>query len=194
MEAKTVVKELARLNEVKAIALFGSVARGDAKLTSDIDLLVVVSKQGVEDKIRSLAIEMEERTGKKIQTIVKTVRDLKKTSSALLLNVLQHGKLLYLAPGTELPLRSLLPLRPATLFTYDTANLNQAERVRLARALYGYTQKIGGKTYSKKGLLRKYRGRRIGKATIIVPSENKEAVERFLNDAGVRFSETHVFV
>lgn len=60
--------------------------------------------------------------------------------------------------------------------------------------MYGYSQKVSGKTYSKKGILHKYHGKRVSKATIIFPSENKEAVERFLNDANVKFSETHVFV
>ena len=124
---------------------------------------------------------------------MKTSDELQKTEPALAESILQHGKLFYLAPGADVSLRDLIPQRPITIFCYDTTELSQKKRLQLVYAIYGHRQKIRGKVYESEGMLKKYGGERIGKATIIVPSEHRETFEQLLDDVGAKFRELNVF-
>jgi len=192
MRIETIAQKLAQLPEVKATVLFGSIARGDAKPSSDIDLLVITSEKQAEERILAEISKLQRRADRKLQAIVKTLEDVKHASPALLQNIAHHGKLIYLAPGVEFPIRDLFHEKMATLFSYDISHLSQEKKNALNRALYGYSQKTRGKIYKVEGFLEKYGGERIGRAVIMVPSEHKEIFKELLNNAGAKFRMIHI--
>lgn len=192
MRIETIARKLARFPEVKAVILFGSVARGDAKPSSDIDLLVVTSEKDAEEKIAMNMIKLQEKAGRKLQTIIKTEKELKHASPALLQNISHHGKLIYLAPGAEIPVREFIRGKMMTIFCYDISHLRQNKKNELSRALYGYRQKTRNKIYETKGMLGRYNGERIGKAVIMVPSEHKEVFKELFNDTDAKFRLIHI--
>lgn len=192
MRVETVARRLARFPEVKAVVLFGSVARGDAKPASDIDLLVVTSKKQAEERITAEVSKLQRRMDRKLQTILKTDEELESTGPALIQNIAHHGKLIYLAPGSEFPIRNLIRERMATIFSYDISHLSQEKKNALNRALYGYSQKTRGKIYEREGLLEQYGGERIGRAVIMVPSEHKETFKELLNNTDAKFRMIHI--
>ncbi|MBI3763610.1 MAG: nucleotidyltransferase family protein [Chloroflexi bacterium] len=61
--------EICRKNDVAMIGVFGSVARGQATPHSDIDLLVRFSKQKSLLGLASLAIQIEEAIGRKVDLL-----------------------------------------------------------------------------------------------------------------------------
>lgn len=194
MQINEIVRRIARFSHVCGVILFGSAARNDAKPTSDIDLFVIVANEDAKEKVVKWAISESERIGRKIQTIVRTQDELRKVDSAFILSVIQHGKVMYLAPGAELPVRYLLPLKPVVIFSYNTTDLSPERRSTLAHTLYGREVKSKGRKYEQKGILEKCDGKRVGRATVMVPAERKEVIEEFLNNMRVKFSETHAFV
>ena len=192
MRVKTIAQMLAKFPEVKAVVLFGSVARDDAKPSSDVDLLVMTSKKGAEEKITMEAVKLQKEAGRELQTVVKTEEELRRTNPALLQNIAHHGKLIYLAPGAEIPIREFISGKLMTIFCYDISHLDQEKKNALNRALYGYRQKTRGKVYEAKGTLELHKGERIGKAVVMVPSEQKEVFKGLFNDAGAKFRQIHV--
>ncbi len=63
--------EICHRNDISFCALFGSFARGEANLESDIDLLVRFSKPKGYDWLNA-AFEIEEVLGKKVDLITET--------------------------------------------------------------------------------------------------------------------------
>lgn len=192
MRIETIAQRLARSPKVKAIVLFGSVARGDAKPSSDIDFLVMTSEKQAEEGILAEINKLQKGAGKKLQAVIKTEEELEHTSPALIQNIAHHGKLIYLAPGAEFSVRNLIREKMATIFSYDISHLRQEKKNMLNHALYGYKQKTRGKIYKTKGLLEQYGGERIGRAVIMVSSEHKEIFKELLNNAGAKFRMIHI--
>ena len=69
-DIKEKITPILKRNDVKRAAFFGSVARGDAKKNSDIDILVEFKKN---DKslldLAGLKIELEEKMNKKVDVL-----------------------------------------------------------------------------------------------------------------------------
>lgn len=65
---KKILPILKRQNVLKA-AIFGSVARGEMKKRSDIDILVKLSKNKSLLDLAGLKIELEEKLGKKVDLV-----------------------------------------------------------------------------------------------------------------------------
>lgn len=66
---KKTLPPLLKKHGVKKAAIFGSVARGDATATSDIDLLVEFRGKKTLFDLAGLRIELEERLKKKIDLV-----------------------------------------------------------------------------------------------------------------------------
>lgn len=94
-------------NKVQAVTVFGSVARDEAKADSDIDMLIIVSGDRIEIqkeivpeidlKVRDWQENqalLEKGIRTKIFEIIKTEKELR-NNPLLLLDILDHGKILY---------------------------------------------------------------------------------------------------
>jgi len=106
---RSIVSSKLALPEVVSIVLFGSIARGEEKPTSDIDLCIV-AKDGVDkDVVRGKALELNHLTtelfGNMISPVVFVVsefRDGFKKEQAVVHEVLRDGILFYGKPPVEI--------------------------------------------------------------------------------------------
>jgi|GEM_PF-5716802 len=67
---KVYAESLMNLDSVDRVVLFGSVARGDHGVNSDVDVLVEVSSLAERDMIENKAFEITSETGKSISPII----------------------------------------------------------------------------------------------------------------------------
>ncbi len=102
---KTLIENLGAQN-LYGCALFGSIARGNARKESDIDLFLLISSRSpsIEDKIIKLLLDVEEWKEKKdlkkenllanFTIIAKTIEELK-ANPLILLDIVDEGIVLY---------------------------------------------------------------------------------------------------
>ncbi len=174
---------------VQAVVLFGSVARGEATVESDIDLFVVLSgKSKVAEKYVSdtiLGIEKKHRVT--IQCIT-TNKKFDKVNRQFLDTLLREG-VVVCGKLPEIPFQKL-ELEPYALIKYDLSQLPQAEKMKIKLLLFGKeTKKIyKGKTYisRKKGLLDEYKGIRAGIASILIPQQYSKRAGNELRKLGAK--------
>lgn len=89
---------LSVLPGVWAIHVFGSVARGDAGPNSDLDLAVLLPPAEPRSSLWENAQEISERLGRDVDLV-----DLRRAGDVLRMQVLRHGRPLYIArPGEVL--------------------------------------------------------------------------------------------
>jgi predicted nucleotidyltransferase len=93
---KTDLQTAIRALPVKRATLFGSVARGDERATSDLDLLVVVrsavDKERVEDALSGASLDFAVKFGNPLSALVIEERQLRAPANpALLTNIHKEG-------------------------------------------------------------------------------------------------------
>ena len=59
---------------------------------------------------------------------------------------------------------------------------SRKDKIRTWRKLYGYAQEVNKKTYKNKGLITELRGKKIGKAAFVIPSEHSPKIVKYLKD------------
>ena len=91
--------------------------------------------------------------------------------------ILLYGKYNELPPNTHYYL----------LVRLDLTTVRTALQMRIWRKLYGYTQKVGKKTYLTRGLIELTGGKKLGKATFIIPMEQRKNVLDFLKQHRVKY-------
>ena len=182
-------KRFAGNKAVSAIMLFGSVARGEARKGSDIDLFFVLFRKNkkTEGVISETLLRLEKEYKVKIQCIIAN-KNFDTINRQFLDTILREGVVLH---GT-LPAISMqkLDLEPYSLIRYSLLNLSQPEKMRIQRALSGKeTQKIyKGKTYKskKRGLLAECGGLKTGIASLLIPAKYSGKIARELRRYGAR--------
>ena len=180
-----VSKRLAKLEEVIAVVLFGSVARGEPMTRkSDIDLLVIVDKHNtkIEDQIAGIV------SGKEVPS-VNTPEEFTK-NPYFAFEILRDGIVLYKRPDPlELPFA--LPERAVTLYKFDISEKSQLGKVKINLVLYGRMdkKKIGGKIkeYHYVGVVERLGGQRIGRGSFLVPSKAESEIDEIFEKYEVPF-------
>lgn len=173
------VKFASDVDWVESIILFGSVAKGDAVATSDIDFLVIVSNMKVEKKVLEIANEIGDKFNKRFQVIVKT-KKLSDLDSSMLEIISREGILFY---GMPINLKQKdLELEPYTVAIYSLAELPQSEKMKFKRSFFGSKSvfKKDKKIYKtvQEGILKLYNGARLGRGTIIFSPRHKEIINQ----------------
>lgn len=180
-----------QLAKIKAVILFGSVARGEAAQESDVDLFIDVVAD--EKKLASetdailrkfygsiiftkywklLGVENE------IKPIVGKLSDWRDLKSSILANgITLYGKFIAKAEKAQ----------PAVLFYWGTI-ANQPKRVLLSKRLYGYKYK--DKTY--RGLLEIYGGQKISTNCIFVGLEQASTFSRLFRQMKISVRMMHL--
>lgn len=76
-----------------------------------------------------------------------------------------------------------------SLFLYAfSRDMAPKDKVRFSREFLGYSlSRKTGKSYSYGGLLEKLKGIKISNSSFLVPHENSEIIEAYLNSRGVDF-------
>ncbi len=172
-------------DDIKRIILFGSVARGSFDRESDVDLFIDTTKDIEKEAYKILALFKNSRIHEawKLKGIENEISikvgDLNKWS--LRREVISSGVVLY-GKYKETPEKTEYYM----LIKMDMKNIKSAKQMSIWRKLYGYKQKIGEKTYIGKGLVENLGGKKLGKAIIIVPMQNRKKLLDFLNENKVR--------
>lgn len=184
-----IAKSLSTIEDVKAVVLYGSLARGEYTSRSDIDLLILTTEKKTMKEVQDKVIELEGETGRNIQPTIRTLKELQKTDTGLLQNIFQEGKVLYLREAADIPSAILLQQRPYLVYTFQLNTLSQKEKARFNRQLYEVTQK----GYKYKGLLQELGGQKLSAGCILVPHAKKQKIEKFFKKFRVQFSQLKVW-
>ena len=73
------------------------------------------------------------------------------------------------------------------MLLYDLKNKNKVEKTHIVRSLFGYTDKSnhGDYTYSRRGLLSKFKCEKLDKSVIIVNRKDEKVVKKILKNFGL---------
>lgn len=186
---KKIAKELSKIEDVKAVILYGSLARGEFTSRSDVDLFILTTEYKTQKEIHDKVIELESEIGRNIQPTIRTIVELQKTDTGLLQNIFQEGKILYLREPSDIPSAILLQQKPYLIYSFQINSLLQKEKVRFNRQLYEQTRK----GYKYKGLLQKIGGQKLSAGCVMIPYEQKEKIEKFFKKFKVKFEQLKVW-
>lgn len=186
---KKIAKELSKIEDVKAVILYGSLARGEFTSRSDVDLFILTTKDKTQKEIHDKVIELESEIGRNIQPTIRTITELQKTDTGLLQNIFQEGKILYLREPSDIPSAILLQQKPYLIYSFQISSLPQKEKARFNRQLYEQTRK----RYKYKGLLQEIGGQKLSAGCVIIPYEQKEKIEKFFKKFKVKFEQLKVW-
>ncbi|MBU4601767.1 nucleotidyltransferase domain-containing protein [bacterium] len=186
---KKIAKELSKIADVKAVILYGSLARGEFTSRSDVDLLILTTEDKTQKEIHDKVIELESEIGRNIQPTIRTIAELQKTDTGLLQNIFQEGKILYLREPSDIPSAILLQQKPYLIYSFQISSLLQKEKARFNRQLYEQTRK----EYKYKGLLQEIGGQKLSAGCVMIPYEQKEKIEKFFKKFKVKFEQLKVW-
>jgi predicted nucleotidyltransferase len=186
---KKIAKEISKIEDVKAVILYGSLARGEFTSRSDVDLFILTTEDKTQKEIQDKVIELESEIGRNIQPTIRTIVELQKTDTGLLQNIFQEGKILYLREPSDIPSAILLQQKPYLIYSFQISSLLQKEKARFNRQLYEQTRK----EYKYKGLLQEIGGQRLSAGCVMIPYEQKEKIEKFFKKFKVKFEQLKVW-
>ncbi len=171
--------------EVTSALVYGSVAVGTAGPESDLDLLIIAPRDSHEELARDL-YRIGARYDVTVSPYLVERTELESLDPQFLESIVRDGVVLKGKP-LEPSLR-VLQLEPYQLVTLQLDRLNQREKVRLSRDLYGYSseRKYKRKRYRsrKKGFLERVGGRKLGRGTFLIPSRVWPELEAILRKRG----------
>ena len=186
---KKIAKKLCKIEDVKAVILYGSLARGELTSRSDIDLFILTTDDKTQKEVQDKVIELESEIGRNIQPTIRTITELQKTDTGLLQNIFQEGKILYLKEPSDIPSAILLKQKPYLIYSFQISSLAQKDKVRFNRQFYQQTRK----EYKYKGFLQKIGGQKLSAGCIMIPYKQKEKIEKFFKKFKVKFEQLKVW-
>ncbi|MBU4492835.1 MAG: nucleotidyltransferase domain-containing protein [Nanoarchaeota archaeon] len=183
---------LRRIQNVNAVVLFGSVARGDYDNESDIDLFIETeeSEKKIEETLKLFKKSKEHEkyldlgTENQISLKIGKLKDW----PSLRESILDNGITLY-GKYENLPEN----LKHFILFAISMKKLHQKTKLKVWRRLYGYKQKVGSKIYMKKGAVEALGGRRLGDGMLAIPKNRENDMIGFLNKLNVNYTKQDVY-
>lgn len=184
-------KQVSSLSNILYVFLFGSVARGEADKRSDIDFCVIAGDD-YKKKISSIALDLEKKYDKNIQLVIS--KNFEKLDEYFVSQLFKEGILLY---GRS-PLVKIkdIGFRGYALFSFSLKNINQSEKMKIKRVLYGYsTTKKEKKVYKSfsKGLVKEFNGIPVGRGAVLIPLEKAGIIEEIFNSKKVGFERYDLF-
>lgn len=180
---------------VQRVLVFGSVARGDFDEESDIDVFIDVEDEGYEKRIRGRLdlFEVSEDARKHHLEGIRNPISLRvgrlETWDSLQQAIAGSAVTLYGPSGV-----SPENMEGQGLFELDLADMDRAKKVKIWRTLYGYSQKVGERTYTSKGKVETLGGTRLGRGVLLVPLRSIGDMAGFLNGEGVRYKVREVWL
>jgi len=176
------IKDLQKNNHsIQTIILFGSVARGQAKEESDVDICIILKNEQKQNALQNQILQLEKKYDKNINVIF-TDPQLKGLDRHFIETILREGLILH---GTlpAIPVQRL-ELEPYEIIKYDLSSLSHPEKMKIKRLLYGIATKktYNGKTYEnkQKGKVEEFGGIRIGIASILIPEKMSWQIDELL--------------
>lgn len=183
------VNVLKDIENVEAIILFGSYAKGTETATSDIDLMVVA---GTEKPKKLLPVVI-----KKLSTIDKEgkisprITNLKDYDSDFLLDIFRHGQVLH---GKVILNERKMMLKPYRLVYYDISDLQPSKKVLISKRIHGSESIVSNKKYSYKGVSGIYGFEVFGRSLVLVPEKSFDNFKVFLDSNNVKYREKKIWL
>lgn len=167
------VEKLSVVKEVKLIALYGSFARGDYGRKSDIDLFILLGRNGkIKEKVEDIIIKNTADFERRIAPVIRIERELKETDEGFLDNIFREGKILY-SKNMEADVKNILKLKPYLIFMFNLKKLKLGQKRKFNFALYGTKMK----KYKYVGLLERAGGKKLSSGCVFVPESGKIMIE-----------------
>jgi predicted nucleotidyltransferase len=193
-------KRVSDIPEVHSLILFGSVAKGEADVRSDVDFLVIseacepASKE-LRRRVGEIALDLEREFGRGV-SLVFANKNFDGLDRQFIEEVFREGLILYgRAPQVD---AERLKLEPYSLVYFSLRKIGKQDKMRLKRALYGHrTVKLyEGKIYRSEvsGLIEKLGGRRTGIASVLVPARSLKELTEVLERFGAEYEKLDVWV
>jgi predicted nucleotidyltransferase len=147
--------------EIESIVLFGSLASGKFNEESDIDICVLFKQNTpkiMEDTIFNYFLSLGKELNRSIQCVFFFPDDINNWDTIFIENILAEGQLLYGNSNYNEILIKTLELKPYQIITLNLRLLNNSDKMKLKRILYGYktSKKYLEKIYryQKRGLVK----------------------------------------
>jgi len=186
---KKIARELSLIGDVKAVILYGSIARGEFTSRSDVDLFILTTGGKTRKEVQDRIIELEFEIGRNIQPTVRSIKELRKTDTGLLQNIFQEGKIFYLKEPSNIPSAILLEQKPYLIYSFQINSLSQKDKARFNRQLYEQTRK----GYKYRGLLQEMGGKKLSAGCVMVPYEQKDKIDNFFKRFKAEFEQLKVW-
>lgn len=182
-------EKVSKLPGVLTAVLFGSAARGEATIDSDIDIAVIYAK-----KEETIMKQVEGFAPPRAHIVHATTQEIEKNVS--LAGALSGEGLLLSGKPVVLQAQKL-KLKPMVIIAYDTMRLDVNARNKLNHALYGRASTI---RRGKNVYVRRYEGlaarpgiSKIGKAVLLVSREKASSITKTLEAHGAKWKEIPVW-
>ena len=176
-------EKLYKFDEINAVVLFGSYARGDYSVKSDLDVMVFIDEEienkQIEEKIRKIIIKINLHKEILIHTIFQ-YNMIQEEDKSLMLTIAREGNVIF-SKKTIIISQNILGLKPFVLLKFETDKLDQVKKNKLQRFLNGYVVK--GKKYA--GLIDNYEIIKAGKGAIIVPENMFKKILLYSQKIGI---------
>jgi len=182
------VDALRDIENVGAIILFGSYAKGTETATSDIDFLVVLDVEKPKDVLpivvkKLSAVDAEGRISPRLT-------NLKDYDKGFFLEVFRHGKVLF----GKAVLSGEKMLAPYRIIYYDISKLPASKKVLVSKRIHGSESSVRGKKYIYKGIKELYGFDVLGRSTVLVPEKSFESFKVFLDENDVKYKEKKIWL
>ena len=190
-----------KYEEIESIVLFGSLASGKFNEESDIDICVLFKQNTpkiMEDTIFNYFLSLGKELNRSIQCVFFFPDDINNWDTIFIENVLAEGQLLYGNSNYNDILIKTLELKPYQIITLNLRLLNNSDKMKLKRILYGYktSKKYSKKIYryQKRGLVKELQGIKLGRGSFIIPEKFLLFVETKLKEFDIKFSNFRVWM
>lgn len=175
-------KELAKMPEVDAVILYGSFARGDYGVKSDVDILTIAEEKVSREFLTGLARSYEKKLGRTIALDIITPAEFAEASQ-LVYNAMAEGKILYKNPAKDLQLSATLLETWKPMVCYSLSHAS----AKLSRVLRGYKSRKGKYYYRYKGLVETRGGKILAKGVFIVPTVEEKFFDELLKSNKAKY-------
>ena len=190
-----------KYEEIESIVLFGSLASGKFNEESDIDICVLFKQKTpkiLEDTIFNYFLNLGKELNRSIQCVFFFPDDINNWDTIFIENILAEGQLLYGNSNYNELLIKTLELKPYQIITLNLRLLNNSDKMKLKRILYGYktSKKYSEKIYKyqKRGLVKELQGIKLGRGSFIIPEKFLLFVETKLKEFDIKFSNFRVWM
>ena len=190
-----------KYEEIESIILFGSLASGKFNDESDIDICVLFKQNTpkiMEDTIFNYFLSLGKELNRSIQCVFFFPDDINNWDTIFIENILAEGQLLYGNSNYNEILIKTLELKPYQIITLNLRLLNNSDKMKLKRILYGYktSKKYSKKIYryQKRGLVKELQGIKLGRGSIVIPEKFLLFVETKLKEFDIKFSNFRVWM
>jgi len=173
-------ERLSAIDEVGAVVLYGSLVRGEATSTSDLDIMIVPQRSGITEKTREkvqgilTSIESEFKLRNPFSLIIFTGKE----DSHFLWEVVNNGVVLF--SKVEMVINDPKNTKPYALISYSFNKLEEKGKKYIQRFLF--ESERGGK------IDRKNRQEYVSRGVILISVERSKKVTRLFNEMGVEYS------